>query len=441
MRTAPKQPSLAKKWPTAESKWGADRLVRQVLVRMRHGDAAPVRPRIAKTHSIRANFSVFSAAKLLSCCDCEKVRSSNRPIFLLDRFATLPGLTLRALFRALPSGRSWACWLVASLDVFRLLGIGGGLGDGRDGPQDYPRFHFSGTFNMFDHKRFRILATLVALLVGLPAATAGILDLDFTSDGSGAASAFGGGAPYGTAPGFTPFVVAELGPSAQTTSNPSITANGVTFTINGSVSAWPGNNGAVNPDVLRGDYLFFGNADGALGVTPYPMPWTVTGLTANKDYVFTFTHGENGGSSRSLLIASGTTNMTINGVVGTHVGNMTLKSDGTGMITGTFAGMGGEGDLAAMSLNLFQTQGDANGDGLVNAADFTIISDHLFTSQSSGTLGDLDLDGFVDFADFRIWKNAAGSVGANLSIPEPAALAVAIPALFALGWGRRRRVS
>jgi hypothetical protein len=291
---------------------------------------------------------------------------------------------------------------------------------------------------MSDHKLFRALAIVAALLGGVPLATAGILDLDFTSDGNGDAAAFGGGAPYATAPGFTAFVVAELGPSATTSLNPSITANGVTFTINGSVSAWPGNNGAVNPDVLRGDYLFFGPADNVLGVTPYPMPWTVTGLTPNEDYVFTFTHGNNAGAARSLLINSGDANLTINGVEGTHVGNMTLTSNGSGTITGTFTGMGGEGNLAAMSLNLFQTEGDANGDGLVNGADFTIISNNLFTSQSSGANGDLDLDGFVDFADFRIWKNAATGVPVNTAVPEPVSLALLVPSLFALGWIRRR---
>jgi hypothetical protein len=168
------------------------------------------------------------------------------------------------------------------------------------------------------------------------------------------------------------------------------------------------------------------------------MPWTVTGLTPNEDYVFTFTHGNNAGAARSLLINSGATNLTINAVEGTHVGNMTLTANGSGTITGTFTGMGGEGNLAAMSLNLFQTEGDANGDGLVNAADFTIISNNLFTSQSSGANGDLDLDGFVDFADFRIWKNAASGVPVTGAVPEPASLALFVPTLFALGWARRR---
>lgn len=291
---------------------------------------------------------------------------------------------------------------------------------------------------MSDLKRTGALAFCAALLMSLPAANAGILDLDFTSDGSGNAGAFGGGPPYATAPGFTAAVVAELGPAGATSGNPSFTAGGVTFTINGNVSAWPGNNGAVNPDVLRGDYLFFPPSDGVLGVTPFPMPWTVTGLTPNEDYVFTFTHGNNAGAARSLLINSGATNLTINGVEGTHVGNMKLTSNGAGTITGTFTGMGGEGNLAAMSLNLFQTEGDANGDGLVNAADFTIISNNLFTSQSSGANGDLDLDGFVDFADFRIWKNAASGVPVTGAVPEPASLVVLVPALFALGWARRR---
>ncbi len=291
---------------------------------------------------------------------------------------------------------------------------------------------------MRDLKPTGALAFFLALLISLPSATAGILDLDFTSDGSGDAGQFGGGPPYATAPGFTAFVVAELGPANATTPNPSITAGGVTFTINGNISAWPGNNGAVNPDVLRGDYLFFPPNDGVLGVTPRPMPWTVTGLTANTDYVFTFIHGNNAGAARSLEIGSGEATLAINGVTGTHVGHMKLTANGSGAITGTFTGLGGEGNLAAMSLNLFQTEGDANGDGLVNSEDFAVISSNLFTSQSSGENGDVNLDGFVDFADFRIWKNAAGAVAANTVIPEPASLAVLVPSLFALGWARRR---
>lgn len=270
--------------------------------------------------------------------------------------------------------------------------------------------------------------------------TAGILDLDFTSDGSGNAGAFGGSPTiYGTAPGYTAFVVAELGPAQNTTANPTVTVAGVTFTINGNISAWPGNNGNLTPDLLRGDYLFLGAANSVLGVTPFPMPWTVTGLTPNTPYVFTFTHGNNAGAARSVKIDSGAQTLTINGVTGTHFGNLTVSSDGSGAITGTFTGQGGEGNLAAMSLNRVRVPGDVNGDNLVNDADFNVISANLFTTQLPYSNGDLDFSGFVDFADFRMWKAAAGSEFANASIPEPTSGSLAVVSLFACGLCRRRR--
>lgn len=294
-------------------------------------------------------------------------------------------------------------------------------------------------------KQLSVAALVVGLACSPAMLSAGIIDLDFTSDGSGAAGAFGGGAPYGTAPGFTPFVVAELGPGGPVSVNPSVSIDGVTFTINGSVSAWPGNNGAVNPDILRGDYLFFGNADGTLGVTPRPMPWTVTGLDANEEYVFTFVHGNNAGAARWLEINSGAAPpLTIDGALGSHIGNMTLTADGSGTITGTFTGGGGEGNLAALSINPFLTEGDVNGDGLVNGEDFDIISEFLFTQQSPGDNGDLDLNGTVDFADFRIWKNAPksglGSLvqGSNSAVPEPGSLVLVVCGMFFVSALRNR---
>lgn len=295
-------------------------------------------------------------------------------------------------------------------------------------------------------KNLFVMALAITLTCSTSAVLAGILDLDFTSNGTGNAAPFGGGAPYGTAPGYTEFVVEELGPGDPAVSvNPSITANGVTFTINGSINAWPGNAGNPTPDVLRGDYLFFGPADGVLGVTPFPMPWTVSGLEPNKDYVFTFVHGDNAGAARWLQIDSGTSTLTINGALGTHTGNMTVTANGSGTITGTFTGGGGEGNLAAMSINPFLTEGDANGDGLVNSDDFDVISEFLFTSQSPGDNGDLDLSGLVDFKDFRIWKNApksgfgSGAEAFASSVPEPTSLLLVVAGLLGASVVRLRR--
>lgn len=85
--------------------------------------------------------------------------------------------------------------------------------------------------------------------------------------------------------------------------------------------------------------------------------------------------------------------------------------------------------------------GDANGDGLVNTADFVVISDNFLTTPSAfGEDGDIDFSGFVDEADFRLWKNIEPKDPDQLSgveaVPEPTALMLAAAGLLMVG--RRR---
>jgi MYXO-CTERM domain-containing protein len=94
--------------------------------------------------------------------------------------------------------------------------------------------------------------------------------------------------------------------------------------------------------------------------------------------------------------------------------------------------------------------GDANLDGLVNAADFKVLYKNL-DAGTKWTQGDFNLDGVVNYADFQIFElsfgraNTAavaaaegfdvGSIGGT-SVPEPAGLgAAAVVALLAM---RRR---
>lgn len=89
--------------------------------------------------------------------------------------------------------------------------------------------------------------------------------------------------------------------------------------------------------------------------------------------------------------------------------------------------------------------GDANGDGLVNTADFIVISDHFLSDPSStGADGDIDASGFVDEADFRMWKNLPhdpDQLGGDLQqIPEPITLLLASVGVLLLGGrGYKRR--
>ena len=89
--------------------------------------------------------------------------------------------------------------------------------------------------------------------------------------------------------------------------------------------------------------------------------------------------------------------------------------------------------------------GDVDGNGSVNAQDFNIIRDNLFTNVNSRALGDLNSDGAVNFTDFRLWKSVASaeviaSIG-SFGVPEPATAGLALVAGTALAATRRRSTS
>jgi len=84
--------------------------------------------------------------------------------------------------------------------------------------------------------------------------------------------------------------------------------------------------------------------------------------------------------------------------------------------------------------------GDANGDGVVDAADYVILKRHIGAGAGAGAAeGDFDFDGDVDWGDLQILTGNFGPAGgASGAIPEPAS-----PALLACGamalLRRRRR--
>ncbi|MCA9187796.1 MAG: LamG-like jellyroll fold domain-containing protein [Pirellulaceae bacterium] len=83
-------------------------------------------------------------------------------------------------------------------------------------------------------------------------------------------------------------------------------------------------------------------------------------------------------------------------------------------------------------------QGDVNGDGVVNIADFEPIRQNFLQSVTTRAEGDLNLDGTVNFDDFRLWKSNAGAVAATASVPEPGTMVlIAVGLLGALRLRRR----
>jgi hypothetical protein len=86
--------------------------------------------------------------------------------------------------------------------------------------------------------------------------------------------------------------------------------------------------------------------------------------------------------------------------------------------------------------------GDYNGDGVVDAADYTVWRDMLGSTTNLAVDGDGDNQ--IDAGDYDVWKNnfgasvAAGGSGAsaNAAVPEPATLVLF---LLAAGWCLRRR--
>ena len=86
------------------------------------------------------------------------------------------------------------------------------------------------------------------------------------------------------------------------------------------------------------------------------------------------------------------------------------------------------------------SQGDLDGNGLVEFADFLLLSANFGKEVADHTFGDIDCDGTVAFADFlTLSANFGNSVGATTSVPEPSAWSLLGVASFVVGMLRRRR--
>jgi hypothetical protein len=83
--------------------------------------------------------------------------------------------------------------------------------------------------------------------------------------------------------------------------------------------------------------------------------------------------------------------------------------------------------------------GDYNGDGVVDAADYTVWRDTLGQSVTPGSGADGDGDGTIDQGDYNTWvmhfgeQSPGSGQGASAAVPEPASWALLIVGLSLAG--------
>lgn len=128
----------------------------------------------------------------------------------------------------------------------------------------------------------------------------------------------------------------------------------------------------------------------------------------------------------------------------------------TGTITGQFASellpmhmpnyqLDWDVDIGTSSVTLELTavtplSGDYNGNGIVDAADYTVWRDSR-SSTGTGLPADGDGNGVIDSGDYLVWRNNFGAVpagpGFSSTVPEPAGWISGVVCLLGLAYGRR----
>ncbi|MCA9240373.1 MAG: hypothetical protein KDA37_09245, partial [Planctomycetales bacterium] len=117
----------------------------------------------------------------------------------------------------------------------------------------------------------------------------------------------------------------------------------------------------------------------------------------------------------------------------------TLLSDGS-LVDWGVSYVGSEVTVEVLGLSVLGVPGDYNNDGIVNAADYTVLQDHY--GEPAGVLPNDPVGGAIGSAQYQTWAaNYGRSLPANLSstqaVPEPG-VAVLLLAVFGAAsfWGR-----
>lgn len=92
--------------------------------------------------------------------------------------------------------------------------------------------------------------------------------------------------------------------------------------------------------------------------------------------------------------------------------------------------------------------GDYNRNGVVDAGDYNVWRKSVGHSVAAGTSADGNFDGQITAADYNVWKSQFGQTGgsgagvslsASAAVPEPSTFGLAVAALVAAPFARRRR--
>jgi len=110
----------------------------------------------------------------------------------------------------------------------------------------------------------------------------------------------------------------------------------------------------------------------------------------------------------------------------------------TGPYTGTVEYDDGVANFGGGGLCDPNTQGDLDGNGRVEFADFLAMSTSFGTSVASHTQGDIDCNGMVEFADFLVLSTNFGQAVGAQAVPEPSANGLLLMSVLFLTGLRRK---
>lgn len=171
--------------------------------------------------------------------------------------------------------------------------------------------------------------------------------------------------------------------------------------------AWTRYRAIITPDTVTFELDFY--RDGLNNATDQ------AGVDASE--TFTLRTGANGYNSLRIGAPSGVSSAGINGYGGVVFDNLYLA-------------------LIDVEAPLV---GDYNGDGFVDAADYTVYRDSLGDSVTAGEGADGNGNGVIDTGDYDLWvENYGGGSSTAAAVPEPAGLVLLACGVAAAAVRRRR---